>query len=356
MKSVLQRRSLSSVLQPITRSTSIPNAEKKTESLNLFMAINSAMETALKSDPTAILFGEDVSFGGVFRCSVGLKEKFGPHRVFNTPLSEQGLVGLGIGYAAMGRTAIAEIQFADYIFPAFDQIKNEASKYRYRSGDQFNCGGLTIRAPYGAVGHGGHYHSQSVESFFIHIPGVKVAIPRDPYSAKGLLLSCIRDENPCLFFEPKALYRQSVGEVPIEDYMIELGKAEVVRSEASGQVTLVGWGNQVNVLLKAAEMAEEYFGVLCEVIDLRTLLPWDVEEVVNSVKKTGRCIVSHEATRTSGFGAEISATIQEECFLNLEAPVQRVCGYDTPFPLTYEKMYMPDELKLVEAIRKVIEY
>mmetsp|Transcript_14483 Transcript_14483/g.16779 ORF Transcript_14483/g.16779 Transcript_14483/m.16779 type:complete len:319 (+) Transcript_14483:158-1114(+) len=205
-------------------------SESEYERMNLYLAINSALEIALESDPTAILFGEDVAFGGVFRCSVDLKDRFGVERVFNTPLSEQGLVAFGIGYAAMGQTAIAEVQFADYIFPAFDQIVNEAAKYRYRSGNQFNVGGLTIRAPYGAVGHGGHYHSQSPEAYFTHTPGLKVVMPRNPIEAKGLLLSAIRDPNPVIFFEPKAIYRASVADVPVGDYMIPLGKADIVKS------------------------------------------------------------------------------------------------------------------------------
>lgn len=314
----------------------------------------------MKTDDSAVIFGEDVAFGGVFRCSVDLKEKFGSDRVFNTPLCEQGLVAFGIGFAALGKTAIAEIQFADYIFPAIDQIRNEASYYRYRSGNQFDCGGLTIRAPYGAVGHGGHYHSQSVEGFFTHMPGVKVVIPRDPYQAKGLLLSSIRDKNPTLFFEPKALYRAAVGDVPVGDYEIELGKAEIVKTvEQKGKqidLTLVAWGNQVHVVQEAAEMAEKKYGIQSEVIDLRTLLPWDVETVVNSVKRSGRLIVSHEAPKTSGFGAEVCATVQEHCFLNLESPIQRVCGYDTPFPLAYEKIYVPDKLKVFEAIKSSVNF
>lgn len=326
----------------------------------MYLAINSAMEVAMKTDDSAVIFGEDVAFGGVFRCSVDLKEKFGSDRVFNTPLCEQGLVAFGIGFAALGKTAIAEIQFADYIFPAIDQIRNEASYYRYRSGNQFDCGGLTIRAPYGAVGHGGHYHSQSVEGFFTHMPGVKVVIPRDPYQAKGLLLSSIRDKNPTLFFEPKALYRAAVGDVPVGDYEIELGKAEIVKTvEQKGKqidLTLVAWGNQVHVVQEAAEMAEKKYGIQSEVIDLRTLLPWDVETVVNSVKRSGRLIVSHEAPKTSGFGAEVCATVQEHCFLNLESPIQRVCGYDTPFPLAYEKIYVPDKLKVFEAIKSSVNF
>jgi 2-oxoisovalerate dehydrogenase E1 component beta subunit len=201
----------------------------KTRRMNLFTAVNDAMRIALETDPTAVVFGEDVAFGGVFRCSVDLKEKFGSHRVFNTPLCEQGIAGFGIGYAAMGRTAIAEIQFADYIFPAFDQLVNEAAKYRYRSGGQFDCGGLTVRAPYGAVGHGGLYHSQSPEAYFAHTPGLVVVMPRSPVTAKGLLLSCIRERNPCVFFEPKALYRASVEEVPEGDFTIPLRTAEIVQ-------------------------------------------------------------------------------------------------------------------------------
>jgi len=324
------------------------------ERMNMFMAINDALRIALKSDESAILFGEDVAFGGVFRCSTNLRQEFGKDRVFNSPLSEQGIAGFGIGYAAMGKTAIAEMQFADYIFPAFDQIVNEAAKYRYRSGNQFNCGKLTIRAPYGAIGHGGHYHSQSPEGYFTHTPGLKVVIPRDPIQAKGLLLSCIRDENPCIFLEPKALYRGSVGDVPVEDYTIPLGKADIVQH--GEDVTVVGWGAQMHKLAHACDMAHNELGVSCELIDLRTILPWDISTVVNSVKKTGRLVISHEAPKTSGFAAEVAATLQEECFIYLEAPIQRVCGYDTPFPLVFEKFYIPDHLKNFEAIKTTIDF
>ncbi|GBG27399.1 Pyruvate dehydrogenase E1 component subunit beta, mitochondrial [Hondaea fermentalgiana] len=322
--------------------------------MNMFMAINDAMRTALKSDDSAVLFGEDVAFGGVFRCSMGLRDEFGKNRVFNTPLCEQGIAGFGIGYASTGRTAIAEVQFADYIFPAFDQLVNEAAKMRYRSGNQFNCGGLTVRAPYGAIGHGGHYHSQSPEAYFTHTPGLKVVIPRDPIQAKGLLLSCIRDPNPCIFFEPKALYRGSVGDVPVGDYTIPLGKAEIV--QPGTDVTVVGWGAQMHVLAKACDMAQSEMGISCELIDLRTIVPWDIATIVDSVKKTGRLVVSHEAPKTSGFAAEIAATISDKCFLYLEAPIQRVCGYDTPFPLVFEKCYVPDHLKNFEAIKHTVDF
>lgn len=295
----------------------VSSSGKKTKLQPLYTSVNDALRIALQNDPTASIFGEDVGFGGVFRCTVDLQKEFGPSRVFNTPLCEQGIVGFGIGLAAMGKTAIAEIQFADYIFPAFDQIVNEAAKYRYRSGNEFNVGGLTIRAPYGCVGHGALYHSQSPESFFSHCPGIKVVIPRDSFQAKGLLLASIRDRNPVIFLEPKALYRASVSEVPIEPYEIPLGKGEIVQS--GKDLTMVGWGAQMRHLIKACEVAREKLtGVEIELIDLRTILPWDLEMVQQSVNKTGRLIISHEAPLTSGFGGEIAAAIQERCFLKLE--------------------------------------
>lgn len=322
--------------------------------MNLCQAVNSAMDIALLTDSSACLFGEDVAFGGVFRCSVGLQDKYGKERVFNTPLCEQGIAGFGIGLAVAGSTAIAEIQFADYIFPAFDQIVNEAAKYRYRSGGMFNCGKLTIRTTWGAVGHGSLYHSQSPEANFAHTPGLKLVVPRGPIQAKGLLLSCVRDEDPCLFFEPKVLYRTAVEEVPIGDYQIELSKAEIVKQ--GSDVTLVGWGTQLHVLIDAAEHAKEQFGANCEVIDLRTIVPWDVDTVTKSAIKTGRILISHEAPVSSGFAAEIASTVQERCFLNLEAPIARVCGWDTPFPHIFEPFYLPTKWRIVEAIKKLLHY
>lgn len=312
------------------------------------------MRVALQTDETAIVFGEDVAFGGVFRCSMGLREEFGAHRVFNTPLCEQGIAGFGIGYAAMGKTAIAEIQFADYIFPAFDQIVNEAAKYRYRSGGEFNVGGLTIRAPSGAVGHGGHYHSQSPEAYFAHTPGVKVVIPRSPYEAKGLLLASIAEPDPVIFLEPKILYRSAVEDVPEGHYTIPLEQADVMRE--GSDITLVGYGAQLRVLEAAADKAMEERGISCEIIDLRTIYPWDVETVEKSVKKTGRLLVSHEAPKTAGFGAEIASEVTERCFLHLEAPIARVCGYDTPFPLIFEKYYLPDVHKVYDALVETAEF
>uniref|UniRef100_A0A8C4RPD4 2-oxoisovalerate dehydrogenase subunit beta, mitochondrial n=1 Tax=Erpetoichthys calabaricus TaxID=27687 RepID=A0A8C4RPD4_ERPCA len=325
-----------------------------TQKMNLFQAVSSAMDNTLANDPTAVIFGEDVAFGGVFRCTVGLRDKYGKDRVFNTPLCEQGIVGFGIGIAATGATAIAEIQFADYIFPAFDQIVNEAAKYRYRSGNMFDCGRLTIRAPWGCVGHGSLYHSQSPEAYFAHTSGLKVVVPRGPVQAKGLLLSCIKDNNPCIFFEPKILYRAAVEQVPVDSYYIPLSQAEVLQE--GSDVTLVAWGTQVHVLKEVANMAQEKLGVSCEIIDLKTILPWDSDTVCKSVVKTGRLLISHEAPVTGGFAAEISSTVQEECFLNLEAPIARVCGYDTPFPHIFEPFYIPDKWKCLEAVKKMLNY
>ena len=322
--------------------------------MNLLQAINNALDIALSSDEKALCFGEDVGhFGGVFRATSHLQEKYGKHRCFNTPLTEQGIVGFANGLAAQGMTAIAEIQFADYIFPAFDQIVNETAKFRYRSGNEFNVGGITIRTPYGGGINGGHYHSQSPEAYFTHTPGLKVVVPRNPEQAKGLLLAAIRDPNPVIFFEPKRIYRASVGEVPDEDYQLSLGKAEVVREGTD--ITWVAWGAQMEAIEKAADLAEKD-GISCELIDLRTLLPWDRDTLAESVKKTGRLIINHEAPRTSGFGAEIAAAIQEACFLHLESPILRVTGLDTPFPLALEKEYLPDHLKTYEAIITSINY
>lgn len=322
--------------------------------MNMLQAINNALTIAMEADDKMLVFGEDVGhFGGVFRATSGLQEKFGRDRCFNTPLTEQGIAGFANGLASNGMTPVAEIQFADYIFPAFDQIVNEAAKFRYRSGNEFDVGGLTFRTPYGGGIAGGHYHSQSPEAYFTQTPGLKVVVPRNPYQAKGLLLAAIRDNNPVVFFEPKRLYRASVGDVPEGDYQLELGKAEVVRE--GKDITLLAWGAQMEIIEKAANMAKEE-GIDCEVIDLRTLAPWDVETVAESVKKTGRLLINHEAPLTGGFAGEIAATIQQECFLYLESPISRVCGLDTPYPLIHEKEYMPDALKTFEAIKASVNF
>ena len=328
--------------------------ESKLAKMNLLQAINSGLDIAMASDQRVVCFGEDIAeFGGVFRATSHLQHKYGQARCFNTPLSEQGIAGFAIGLAAQGSIAVAEIQFADYIFPAFDQIVNEAAKFRYRSGDEFNCGGVIFRAPYGGGIDGGLYHSQSPEAYFCHTPGLKVVIPSNAYQAKGLLLAAIRDPDPVIFFEPKALYRASVGQVPEGDYELPLGIAEVSRQ--GSDITLLGWGAQMVQIDKAADLAAEQ-GISCEVIDLCSLLPWDRDSVAKSVTKTGRLLISHEAPLTGGFAGEIAATIQEHCFLNLEAPIARVTGLDTPFPLAHEKQYLPDYLKIFEAILATCNY
>jgi len=333
----------------------------KFKSTDLKNAINNALAITMESDPTAIMFGEDVEFGNVFRVtgkggpeSISLYQKFGKDRVFNTPLSEQGIIGFGIGTAVAGSTTIAEIQFADYVFPAFDQLVNEAAKYRYRSGGEFDVGKLTVRLPGMAVGHGGCYHSQSPEAFFSHCPGLNIVIPRGALQAKGLLRASILDDNPTIFIEPKILYRLGIDEVPDGDYTLPIGKAEIVRE--GKDMTIIAWGTQVHVALETAKMVNDKMGISCEVIDLRTVVPWDVETVLASVSKTGKVIITHEAPITSGFGAEIAATIAKECFLDLEAPIERVCGYDTPFPHIQEPFYMPTKHKLYDRIINLVDF
>lgn len=322
--------------------------------MNLLQAINNALITAMDDNEKVMVFGEDVGhFGGVFRATSNLQEKFGKQRCFNTPLTEQGIIGFANGLASQGSVPVAEIQFGDYIFPAFDQIVNETAKFRYRSGGQFSCGSLTIRTPYGGGIAGGLYHSQSPEAFFAHVPGLKIVVPRNPYQAKGLLLASIRDDNPVLFLEPKRIYRASVGDVPEDDYELPLGKAEVVKQ--GSDITLLAWGAQMEVMEKAAEMADKQ-GVSSEIIDLRSILPWDAETVCESVSKTGRLLISHEAPLTGGFASEIAATVQKRCFLHLESPIERICGLDTPYPLAHEKEYMPDHLKVYEGIMRSVNF
>ncbi|EAU88822.2 pyruvate dehydrogenase [Coprinopsis cinerea okayama7 len=339
---------------------------RETRKMNTYQAVRDAMAIALAKDSTAVVFGEDVAFGGVFRCTMGLAEEFGRERVFNTPLTEQGIAGFGIGLAAMGQTAIAEIQFADYIYPAFDQIVNEAAKIRYRSGGTFNCGKLTIRTPTMAVGHGGLYHSQSPEGFFMGATGLKVVIPRSPSQAKGLLLGSIRDPNPVIFMEPKILYRSAVEQVPVDDYELPLGKAEVLVQ--GSDLTLLTWGTPVyhcetalHMLNSPSPELEPYVpasfrSAKIELIDLRSILPWDMETVVESVKRTGRLVIVHEAGMTAGAGAEIAAEVQKRCFLKLNAPVRRVTGWDLPVALQYEKFHIPDAIRILDAMVETLAY
>lgn len=322
--------------------------------MNLLQAVNQALDVAMEREKTVLCFGEDVGhFGGVFRATSGLQEKYGEARCFNTPLTEQGIIGFANGLAAKGLKPVAEIQFADYIFPAFDQLVNETAKFRYRSGNQFDVGGLVVRTPYGGGIAGGHYHSQSPEAYFVHTAGLRVLVPRGPVQAKGLLLAAIDCPDPVIFFEPKRLYRAAVAEVDEGYYQLPLDQAEVVQEGTD--ITLLAWGAQMDYLLKAAALADKE-GISCEVIDLQSLLPWDEDIVVASVLKTGRLLVSHEAPLTGGLGAEIAATVQERCFLYLESPVARVCGLDTPFPLALEKEYLPDQYKIFEAIKATVNF
>jgi len=335
----------------------LPKAtNSETAEQTMVQAINDALSIALASNNRSVLFGEDVGFGGVFRCSVGLREKYGEQRVMNAPVAEQAIAAFAVGLSVAGYQAIAEMQFADYIFPAFDQIVNEIAKYRYRNAGG-GAGNITIRAPCSAVGHGSMYHSQSVESYFAHCPGLKIIIPRGPKQAKGLLLAAIRDPDPVLFFEPKVLYRAKIegpdSQVPVGDYELPIGQAEVVQEGTD--VTLLGWGSQVGRLQAAAERAAKD-GISCEIIDLQTIIPWDVDTVQASVQKTGRLIIAHEAPQTNGFGAEISAKIQERCFLHLQSPIQRVCGYDTHFPYAWEEFYVPSPARVLDAIKASVSY
>ena len=321
--------------------------------LNIIQAVNDALRTEMRRDPDVVVLGEDVGkFGGVFRATQGLQEEFGQDRVIDTPLSESGIIGTALGMAAYGLKPVPEIQFADFIFPAMDQIVSEVAKYRYRSGGQY-AASMVIRTPYGGGIRGGHYHSQSPEAYFIHTAGLKVVVPATPEDAKGLLASAIRDPDPVLFFEPKRVYRAARGEVPEGEYAVPLGKARITR--AGHQVTLVAWGAMWHEADQAAREAEAE-GIDVEVIDLRSLQPLDLDALVASVTKTGRAVIVHEAPQTCGFGAELSALLQERCFLHLEAPITRVTGFDTPFPYTLENEYLPRAPRILRALREVARF
>jgi len=321
--------------------------------MNIIQSVNDALRLEMRRDRDVVVLGEDVGkFGGVFRATHGLFDEFGQDRVIDTPLAESGIIGTAVGMALYGLKPVPEIQFADFIFPAFDQIVNEVAKFRYRSGGQYQVP-MVIRTPYGGGIKGGHYHSQSPETHFLHTPGLKVVVPSNPYDAKGMLLSAIRDPDPVMFFEPKRVYRASKGEVPEGDYEVPLGKANVTRQ--GSHVTLIAWGAMWHEADQAAREIEAE-GVDVEVIDLRSLQPLDTATLVESVKKTGRAVVVHEAPRTCGFGAELAALLQERCFLSLEAPIARVTGFDTPFPYTLENEYLPRAPRILKALRETVAY
>lgn len=321
--------------------------------MTLIQALNQTLHQQFARDGKLVSFGEDAGFfGGVFRVTQGLQEKFGEARSFDTPLCEQGIVGFAVGMAQKGLKPICEIQFADYIFPAYDQIINEVAKMRYRTGNQYSAA-MVIRTPYGGGIRGGHYHSQSPEALFLHIPGLCVVVPSGPYNAKGLLTSAIRANDPVLFLEPKRIYRAVKEDVPEEEYEIPLGKAQVAR--LGKDVTLIGWGAQHHQNMEAAmELAKEQIDV--EVLDLLSLNPLDIDAIAASIQKTGRCVIAHEAPKTQGFGAELCALIMEKCFLHLQAPVRRCCGLDTPFPHTLEKEYLPNAPRVMQAVRETVGY
>ena len=321
---------------------------------NIIQAVNDGLRTEMRRDPSVVVLGEDVGrFGGVFRATKGLQDEFGDHRVFDTPLAESGIIGAAIGMAMYGFRPVPEVQFADFIYPAFDQIVNELAKMRYRSGGQYTCP-MVIRTPYGGGIRGGHYHSQSPEAYFVHTPGLKVVVPATPYDAKGLLISAIRDDNPVIFLEPKRVYRAARGEVPDGDYIVELGQGKVVQEGLD--VTVVAYGAMLYNCLTAANQSEEEEGISCEVVDLRTLMPFDVDTVLNSVQKTGRLVIVHEAPRTCGFGAELAATVGEKALLHLQAPVTRITGFDTPFPYAREEDYLPGIERIRNGLREIVEF
>ncbi|MEA3190401.1 MAG: pyruvate dehydrogenase component beta subunit [Thermoplasmata archaeon] len=321
--------------------------------MTLIQAVTHTLDQAMGRDENVVVLGEDVGKnGGVFRATDGLWAKYGDARVLDTPLNESLIVGSAIGMALYGLRPVPEIQFQDFIFPAFDQIVSEAAKIRYRSGGQYSVP-MVIRTPYGGGIRGGHYHSQSGEAYFAHTPGLTVVIPSNPHDAKGLLHAAIASNDPVIFMEPKKIYRAVKADVKEEYFTEPLGKARVVRQ--GDDVTLVSYGAMLPLCVAAAEAAEKA-RISCEVIDLRTINPWDRKTVLDSARKTGRVVVVNEAPLTAGFASEVSATIAEHAIEHLLAPIKRVTGYDTPFPYTLENLYMPNANKVLAAIEETINF
>jgi len=350
--------------QTLTAEAPVTEESGEARHMNMIEAINSALDVMLTRDSDVTLLGEDIGyFGGVFRCTAGLQEKHGKTRVFDTPISECGIIGVAVGMGAYGLRPVPEIQFADYIYPGLDQLISEAARLRYRSAGEF-IAPMTVRSPFGGGIFGGQTHSQSPESIFTHVCGLKTVIPATPYDAKGLLISCIEDNDPVIFFEPKRIYNgpfdgyydrpaknwkgRDDAQVPDGYYKIPLGKARTVTE--GDAMTIIAYGTMVHV----AESVCREKGVEAEILDLRTLVPLDIEAIEGSVKRTGRCLIVHEATRTSGFGAELSALVTERCFYHLEAPVERVTGFDTPYPHSLEWAYFPGPVRIGEAIDKIL--
>jgi 2-oxoisovalerate dehydrogenase E1 component beta subunit len=321
--------------------------------MTMVQAIQDALRVALREDPRVVLLGEDVGKnGGVFRVTEGLQAEFGSERVADTPLAENGIIGGAIGMALYGMRPVAEIQFVDFIYPAFDQIVSELAKLRWRSAGQYSCP-VVVRAPYGGGIRGGLYHSQSPEAYFCHTAGLTVVIPASPSEAKGLLLASLAGDDPVIFLEPKRLYRSTREEVPEGRTTLPLSRAAIAR--AGEQCTVLAYGAMVPIALAAAESAAER-GWSVEVVNLRTLVPLDQDTVLESVRKTGRVAIVHEAPRTCGYGAELAALIAEQALTSLAAPVLRVTGYDTPFPYTLEHAYLPDAARVARALEHVMSY
>jgi 2-oxoisovalerate dehydrogenase E1 component subunit beta len=333
--------------------------------MTMIQALRSAMDVMLSRNPDVVVFGEDVGyFGGVFRCTEGLQAKHGKTRVFDTPISEGGIVGVAVGMGAYGLRPVAEIQFADYFYPASDQLVSEAARLRYRSAGDFTCP-ITVRMPCGGGIYGGQTHSQSPEALFTHVCGLRTVLPSNPYDAKGLLISSIENDDPVIFLEPKRIYngpfdghhdkpvvpwsKHPLGEVPEGYYTVPLEAAKVFRP--GKDVTVIAYGTMVWV----CEAAASETGIDAEIIDLRSLWPMDLDTILESVEKTRRCVIVHEATKTSGFGAELMSLVQENCFYQLEAPIERVTGWDTPYPHAQEWAYFPGPKRVGEAFKRVME-
>ncbi len=322
--------------------------------LNIVQAVNLTLKQEMEKDPRLVVLGEDVGQnGGVFRATKGLLQDFGENRVVDTPLSESAIVGAAIGMAAYGLIPVVEIQFMGFTYAAMEQLVSHAARIRTRTRGRYHCP-MVVRTPYGAGIHAPEHHSESIEALFVHTPGLKVVVPSTPYETKGLLISSIRDPDPVIFMEPARIYRAIKEEVPDEEYSIPLGQARVVAE--GNDITLIAWGAMLQPTLQAAEIVQEE-GIEPEVIDLRTLYPLDTEAIIESVKKTKRAVVVHEAPRSCGLGAELIAQINEEALLHLEAPVERVTGFDTVIPLPkMEHHYLPDAKRVVDAIEKVMGF
>ena len=320
---------------------------------NIVQAVNMALRQELNRDKRVVILGEDVGVnGGVFRATDGLQKQFGQNRVIDTPLSELGIAGASIGMAVNGMIPVAEIQFSGFMMGAFDQIFSHAGRIRTRSRGRFSCP-IVIRTPYGGGIKALELHCESNEAIFAHVPGIKVVVPSNPYDAKGLLAAAIRDPDPVIFYEPMRIYRAIKQNIPEEEYIVPIGKANIVRE--GKDLTLISWGSMLKTSIEAAEKLGEKYSI--EIIDLRTISPFDESAVINSVSKTGRCVIVHEAPKTCGFAAELIATINEKALFSMHAPIARVTGFDVPFPLAQlEDYYLPNNERIINAVEGVMRY